>query len=766
MIALSVIAGDSWQADEIKAMLASVEPHVAAIYVNYNGEKSRVPAWARWTSTPIIWGRNKWEDDFAKARMQAYTMIPKDEYGWWMWIDCDDVLLTGPDGFDPVWGELDQYTRGCFMRYDYGVVHATDQVVVEQWRERLLSLDWVWAWRYPIHELCYGPPGTTYTRLDTPATEDIAIRHQREAGEDRGAKDRNRRILMKALKDYPDDPRYQYNFANECLREADLAEKGSARKVMLAEAAITQYQRFLNMESGGDDGYAAANRIGDLFLMKEDPFGALDAYLQAAKYYPSWPDAWLGAARSCMMFGDFGRMYTFADIASKLPRPKTTAAIEPLDYGYSPLLLRAIASDEQGNLDEAIKDYKAAQKIFDDPEVNLTDRIKMLRKRIRDHKSAPDVGAIRARLRGTKKDKSIFFFTQPIHEVWNQKTLAAGGHGGAETLVLELAPRFAADGWRVCIFGTPGEEIGEHDGVEYWRSDDWSPVEPSTVFVSSRSTAPFYGPIDARMSYLWLHDVNVGPELRNIVGRNTGILPISRWHMQHIMRLYGITPEYMHVVPNGIDLSLFPDPNLSDGHRFIWSSSPDRGLDTLSQLWPMVKEMIPDATLEVFYGWDYIDKVIAYGNAGHLQALKNDIMQTWDALGGEDAGLFWRGRVPPQELAVAQLNSDVWAYPTDFMETYCLTAVQMQAAGVLPITSRLAALTENVANDWLMLEGWPRNVDYQGRFLALIRDVLSPENAEMRMEARLIGRGFAETQTYDNAYTKWNDMFLAHGLEV
>jgi hypothetical protein len=40
------------------------------------------------------------------------------------------------------------------------------------------------------------------------------------------------------------------------------------------------------------------------------------------------------------------------------------------------------------------------------------------------------------------------------------------------------------------------------------------------------------------------------------------------------------------------------------------------------------------------------------------------------------------------------LSSSIWFYPTDFEEIDCITAREMQAAGVLPITTGFAALAE------------------------------------------------------------------------
>ncbi len=419
-----MIAGDGWREEEIKSLLESLEPHCAEMFVNWNGE-GPVPPWNYWTSMPIHFQTTMWEDDFAKARDFAYRMIPKDEFGWWLWIDTDDVLVA-PEGFAPLLEDRDPYTMGFILRYAYGVEPETGTVVVEQWRERLMSLDWVWGWRWPIHEVCQGPLGTQVVRADGPLSEKVYIRHQRTSGEDRGAKDRNRRILVKAMKEEPESSRFAYYYANEIYREAEKLEPGGIQRMVTCDAGIQAYRKFLSLKPVGDDAYGAAVHLADLFFMKGDYLGALDAYLQAARSYPNWAGAWVGCARTCLQMGDYYRMQGFANIAAGLPKPITSAAILPMDYGFTPLFLRAIANEELGNIADALSDYKAAQALYNDPGQKLDARIERLEERL-GQPAAASPTLERLRLRGTRPEKSICFYTNPIHETWNQKTLAEGG---------------------------------------------------------------------------------------------------------------------------------------------------------------------------------------------------------------------------------------------------------------------------------------------------------------------------------------------------
>lgn len=113
-----------------------------------------------------------------------------------------------------------------------------------------------------------------------------------------------------------------------------------------------------------------------------------------------------------------------------------------------------------------------------------------------------------------------------------------------------------------------------------------------------------------------------------------------------------------------------------------------RGLETLLAMWLKIRAEVPDATLDVYYGWE-----------------------SWTALEGEDDfyqrmeakfklmkkhGVTVHGRVSHEELAKAMNEIQVWAYPTEFPEIHCITALKAQEARCYPVTTNVAALEETV----------------------------------------------------------------------
>jgi glycosyltransferase involved in cell wall biosynthesis len=227
--------------------------------------------------------------------------------------------------------------------------------------------------------------------------------------------------------------------------------------------------------------------------------------------------------------------------------------------------------------------------------------------------------------------------------------------------------------------------------------------------------------------------------------------------------LYGLPEDKISVMPNGIDLTRFNKDEWDKENKFnfIYSSSPDRGLDTLLGLWPIIKDSYPEANLHLFYGWDMIDKVIGMHKgrgAGiiHLEEFRNKCINQIEALGGETGGIYSHGRVNQVELARHMAKCSIWAYPTDFMETFCITALEMQMSGVIPLTSNLAALQETVNPEVPKITGWPKNSSYQKEFLKMLGAMINQEEWQGHIRER--NREFASQFSWENVYIKWQDL--------
>lgn len=128
---------------------------------------------------------------------------------------------------------------------------------------------------------------------------------------------------------------------------------------------------------------------------------------------------------------------------------------------------------------------------------------------------------------------------------------------------------------------------------------------------------------------------------------------------------------------------------MRNNKRIIYTSSYDRGLQHLLEMWPDIRKAVPDAELEVFYGWQLFDKF--YSSNPSSMAWKANIVKM---LGQE--GVVKHGRLSQPELALEMQECGIWAYPTHFGEINCISAIKAQAYGCEPVVINYAALKETV----------------------------------------------------------------------
>lgn len=150
-----------------------------------------------------------------------------------------------------------------------------------------------------------------------------------------------------------------------------------------------------------------------------------------------------------------------------------------------------------------------------------------------------------------------------------------------------------------------------------------------------------------------------------------------------------------------------------------------RGLECLLGMWPQIREQVPDATLDVYYGWQ------SWVSAQGEDALYHRICNQLEAL--KDQGVTEHGRVSHVELAERMRETCVWAYPTQFEEINCITALKANMAGCKPVVTDVGALKETAGPNAVFVESKRiYNDDYsKAKFVKAIVDALqNPQSDE------------------------------------
>jgi len=117
----------------------------------------------------------------------------------------------------------------------------------------------------------------------------------------------------------------------------------------------------------------------------------------------------------------------------------------------------------------------------------------------------------------------------------------------------------------------------------------------------------------------------------------------------------------------------------------MYASSPDRGLYGLLQAFKLMRFVVPDCELHVFYGFDNLDKIeraAVRWQAGRIQKLL------------DQPGVVVHGRRGQPELYREWLQSGLMVAPTNFTETGYICLLEAQALGAVPITNPIWAAGE------------------------------------------------------------------------
>lgn len=333
------------------------------------------------------------------------------------------------------------------------------------------------------------------------------------------------------------------------------------------------------------------------------------------------------------------------------------------------------------------------------------------------------------------KNIRILFWIGPAFEKWSPESIHSGGIGGSETAAALMASCFHKLGYVVTVLSDIDKEC-YFDGVRYvpYQQCSQKPEQFETdILIVSRYVAAFEIPIKSKLNILWVHDIHAGQPSAQVdrgILKADRIFALSKWHKDFLLKTYPqVHPSKIIVTRNGIESNLFTRQTSTErSNKVIYSSSPDRGLATLLDLWPEILKKVPDAELHIYYGFhNWEESAKRAGNnevLGYINYLKHRLSST--------ERTFYHGRVGQVELAKAFRASKVWAYPTWFSETFCITALEAQAAGCVPVTSAIAALKETVKQG-ILIDPPNTSDEYTERFIREVSKLLTDEQYRLSM---------------------------------
>ena len=267
------------------------------------------------------------------------------------------------------------------------------------------------------------------------------------------------------------------------------------------------------------------------------------------------------------------------------------------------------------------------------------------------------------------------------------------GLGGTESTLVLLALALAKLGHNVEVYNCCFKD-GIYDGVSWKSLWALNQNKKFDVVISLRLLETFKSyKFDSVTKAVWIHDEALsGASQMDNTGDVNLWISVSDTQKKFIEKKEVIKPKNWFVTRNAFDEQIYND-NLRETHKIknqaIYCSAPDRGLKLLLDMWPEIKERVPDAKLVVtgsFALWGVSDE--------ENNRIFKEIYDKVSDL--KEVTIFQR--LSKHELAKLQAESEVMLYPTDFNEMFCISALECFSVGTPIISSKKAAMVERVKN--------------------------------------------------------------------
>jgi tetratricopeptide (TPR) repeat protein len=346
--------------------------------------------------------------------------------------------------------------------------------------------------------------------------------------------------------------------------------------------------------------------------------------------------------------------------------------------------------------------------------------------------------------------KTIVIYTSFFeNQIWDPKEFKNSYVSGSEIMARNMAIELVKIGYKVFLFGNFKNEKTDYQcdylGVKFLDNGIY-PVwirkyYVNYLIVSRFSTNIIYLP-NIENVYLWLHDVY--PDYEFIQAHKTkfkGVWTLCNWHKRIVSKEYAIPDKMVKVTRNAIYTERFLNKNIEKvKNSFIWTSDPSRGLKYLLMMFPKIKTRIPDATLNIFCNQELLgefEKEFISNNSEYIHL---------------------HPRKSQDEIALEFLKSDVWLYPTDFEETYCITAVEAQISRCLCLSVDIGSLSEILDDRGITVKGKINEESTQNNLLEYLYLIMEDEDLKTTFLDNAYN--WAIEQDYSSLAKEWQSHFF------
>lgn len=526
----------------------------------------------------------------------------------------------------------------------------------------------------------------------------------------------------------------------------------------LLERYDDAYDNFMKRASHSDDGFLQekidaifeAGRLANFYLNK--PWLEVEKlYLWAYELDKSRPDSLYFIGVHYYMNGDYGKAYKYFVEAYRVGYPvHCQYSLKPsLSYYYLPKFLVEVCYHQR---DYALGyevsvffgiHYKKREgnwwKKMNDDMVEVDaytmrcwEKIFLYNKQVKNEEKNEE-----ERRSGVEEiKKRLVFIVNGGFSNWRGSSIERDGMGGSETFIIEISKyvKKREEYDEVIVFCNCGGKGGEEEycGVmyrdlngylEYMRENS---VDMCVVSRYPEYLGSLYLMENVKEVMLILHDMIPSGEVILRHDKLKKIMLLSAYHKEVFDAMFGVVlRDLTTTFGYGMDVLSMEKAMVGKKkvkNRFIYSSTANRGLMYLLMMWRLIKAELPDATLYIhsdIYNNKWLNEV-CMKEMNIVRELYESMKEGW--------GIEYKGWVSKKELYESWSEAEVWFYPTTFLETYCLTALEAGVSETLIVTMKIGSLCEVVSDRGVLLDKNVTTVEGREEIIKELVNVLCDED--------------------------------------
>lgn len=655
----------------------------------------------------------RWTGDFVAARNFNFSQVPK-EYDFVIWTDSDDLWKNPQLIRGVAESAYQKNVDGVWLQYKYSF-DPRGNVDTMHWKNRILrnndSHEWIGD---DLHEDL-----SPLRQLSHEKNKEIEVIHLTDKDRLKRALHRNTEISEAALARSPKDPRRLWNLANCYL---SLGKYSSA---------VGLYLDFLETSNSDEERFMAWHRLGLCYLGLGQFADAVQAEQGAFWLRPSYPDTYFALGYIYYQMNKFREAREMFETGlTKKPAEDTYIVWDPREYDYKPRYYLAQTYIALNKPKDALKNLELALPVAPDqehikkgiellkPEIEKFDKAEAIFDRAKDitdkeemkkllddvpadMKYYPAIISLRNRVfpKTESSGKDVVFYCGLTDHEWSPVTFREKGVGGSEEAVVQLAKRWARDGWNVTVYANVGPEEIIEDGVVWKPALAWNPKDKNDVTILWRTPRYVDFNINSPVILLDIHDVVPPSEFP----------PERLERITKVMFKSNVQREYYPNIPNdkavvinhGVDVEQFIEREkeiVKNPYQIINTSSPDRGILTTMEIIRRVHSKLSDELkkkLKFVYHYGFKIWDTEFSDNSKMLAWKAKAEKELQDL--KDLGIATAESGPmisQNEIVDKYLESGIGLYPSEFAEIGFIGGKKMAVAGAIPFTTDVFAQGE------------------------------------------------------------------------